>query len=1058
MAGILSKSLIPLSLSGPVPYLPTVPQLILITGSTTHKIDSFITPFQQLPAKSSQSEPLRVRFHTLWGLATMRLHRHRLSNSREDLDEAILNLTELILLPPRLWLERGSNIVQALFILARALLERSEGSDQLEDATYAAKYLRHLRDQPHATVGFLRHAVTALLLDVMELQLDLEASNTEEMAVLFHELLASDASDADTTRSVTLLVRAVPSMIRLFVPDQPLNQVIECLRLAKMHKPRLRKAHVALFYCLFVRYCMTFVNDDYEEAASILDEIIASSSPGDSQDEDVTVLRRIVTVLAVARSRMHDTPEYSEEAMYRARAFLSSSPVEHPLNHFVNQSLEGGSEQRLRHFGSIDGLETSSSNSPLSQPVQVVSFGEYEDDDSDFGRGDKTKLLRGLLSGIHDDDITKVDEAIEKGRTMLPPGPSDWDTVYYFAEFGDVLFEAFLRTKKIEYINESIDTRRRALESLSQPALRFRTLNLLSLSLCIRSLDFPGHCAQDLDEALELLPQCVNDERANLPDRFLLACWWATFARLNRHPSVSTAYESTVSLMQDTLLFAPTLQLQHANLAKTSYASHSMPLDYASYQVDLHQLEEAIVTLERGRALLWSEMRRLRASVDQLPQADSDLGHKFAVINRDLETLTKSISPSHKVSTDDGAADDLRAVDSFGRLLLKQRGLLKERDNLISQIQALPGFDSFLTSPSFDTLRSAASSGPVVIINHSIWRSDILILLHNTSPSLIPTPDDFYPRSSALKDELLDSRHKHGLDSSHYDKTLAYVLAELYKLVGKPVVDRLRELKVPEQSRIWWCPTSVFCSLPLHAMGPIPSDEGEMRYFLDLYICSYTPTLSALIQSRNRNSGSRSSDRPSLLLVAQPDPSLPTVGGEIQVVQALDTEVTSLISEAATRAAVINGFDHNRFVHFACHGTLEAGKPFEAGFELYGERLTLLEIVRSHLPTAEFAFLSACHTAEVTEGSIMDEGLHLAAAVQYCGFRSVVGTTWAMLDEDGRELAEHFYKALFSTSRREQGIPYHERSAKALRFAVKKLRRKRWITLERWVNFVHYGA
>jgi hypothetical protein len=132
-------------------------------------------------------------------------------------------------------------------------------------------------------------------------------------------------------------------------------------------------------------------------------------------------------------------------------------------------------------------------------------------------------------------------------------------------------------------------------------------------------------------------------------------------------------------------------------------------------------------------------------------------------------------------------------------------------------------------------------------------------------------------------------------------------------------------------------------------------------------------------------------------------------GGEIQVVQALDTEVTSLISEAATPATVIDGFRHHRFVHFACHGTLEAGKPFEAGFELHGgERLTLLEIVRSHLPTAEFAFLSACHTAEVTEGSAADEGLHLAAAVQYCGFRSVVGTMWAMVDEDGRDLANIF--------------------------------------------------
>ncbi|KAI9451569.1 CHAT domain-containing protein [Lactarius psammicola] len=557
----------------------------------------------------------------------------------------------------------------------------------------------------------------------------------------------------------------------------------------------------------------------------------------------------------------------------------------------------------------------------------------------------------------------------------------------------------------------------------------------------------------------------MTDMRACLIDSSLHA-YGPSFARGFRHPSTSIAYENAISSMQKALLFAPTLQLQHATLLTTSDYSHRMPLDYASYRIDLRQVEGAIEILERGRALLWSEMRHLRTSVDQLLQAHPLLAHKFAAVNRDLEELTKSIPPSHQLSMDDGGAEDLRAVDPFSRLLLKQRRLLKERERLISQIQVLPGFDNFLTSPPFDALRSAASRGPVIIINHSKWRSDILILLHNTPPSLIPTSASFYRRASRLKNKLLASRDKYGLDSGHYDQTLAFVLAKLYRLVGKPVIDRLRELKVPEQSRIWWCPTSVFCSLPLHAMGPIPSDDGEKRYFLDLYVCSYTPTVSALIQSRNHDFGLRSSDleRPSLLLVAQPNPSLPTVKGEIQVIQNLrdntDTEVTSLISEAATPSAVINGFRHHQFVHFACHGTLEAGNPFEAGFELYGdERLTLLEIVRSHLPTAEFAFLSACHTAEVTEGSIVDEVLHLAAAVQYCGFRSVVGTMWAMVDEDGRDLAEHFYKALFSTtSRREQGIPYHERSAKALRFAVKKLRRKKRITLERWINFVHYGA
>ena len=1011
-----------------------------------HDIDSDITSHENFLSTSPRSHIFRPIALTC--LASALFERNLLLNQREDLDKSIFRCTESILLPSPSRLEHGQRIFQTLFLLTSALFERSRVSEQPEDAIHAAKFLHHLRDQPLVAVGIPRHAVTTLLIDSLALQVELGArdvmQNIEEMAVLCKELLTTDASDCDATRSITLFSTVVRSKISLRFQNQPLDQVIECLRVAREHKPDLREACITLAFMLSHRYLTTYGNDDYEEATSIFDELITSSSPGEIQDNFSDIAQEYVTSLAILRSVTHETPEYSEEAIFRARSFVaSSSDKDTKLIHSALLfDLEHNGEQRQRNFGSIEGLQASSSRSHL--PVAEIPFRE-------------TTLFR-ILSTIRD-NIANIDEAIELGRSVLPSSTQrDKDTSFPLFLFGTILFEAFRRTNKIEHLNESINTYRQALERPTSQAERFTTHRRLSMSLLTRSERFPGHRTQDLDEGLKLLSQFVKDEHVNLPDRFQSACVWASVARRDRHSSVSTAYGCAVSLMQDTLLFAPTLQLQHTTLA-TSEDTHSMPLDYASYQVDLGQLQEAIETLEKGRALLWSEMRHLRASIDQISKADPDLGRKFAAVNRDLEELTKSIPPSHKVSVDDGAVDGLRAVDPFGRFLLKQRGLLKERDKLISQIQGLPGFDSFLASPSFDTLRSSASSGPVIIINHSSWRSDILILLHDRPPSLVPTPHDFYDHASGLKEKLLDSRHKSGLGSNHYQEALASVLADLYQLVGKPVIDRLRHLKVPEQSRIWWCPTSVFCSLPLHAMGPIPSDDGEMRYFMDIYICSYTPTLSALIQSRNRAFGSQSSDRPSLLLIAQPDPSLPTVQGEIQVVQALDTKVTSLISEAATPATVVDGFHHHRFAHFACHGTLEPGKPFEAGFELHGgERLTLLKIVRSHLPTAEFAFLSACHTAELTEGSMVDEGLHLAAAMQYCGFRSVVGTMWAMVDEDGQELAEHFYKALFSTARREEGIPYHERSAKALRFAVKKLRRKRYITLERWVNFVHYGA
>ncbi|KAH9171594.1 hypothetical protein EDB89DRAFT_1093378 [Lactarius sanguifluus] len=569
---------------------------------------------------------------------------------------------------------------------------------------------------------------------------------------------------------------------------------------------------------------------------------------------------------------------------------------------------------------------------------------------------------------------------------------------------------------------------------------------------------------EDLNEAIRLLPLAINDQYARAPDLFGLSCSWALLARHIGDLSVLTAYDSAMTLLQRSLSFSPTLQIQHARLVAMGEDRHTMPLDYASYQIDLGRYEEAVETLEQGRALLWSEMRSLRTPIANFTgdHSASPLEKRFAEINQELENLTMSISPSGKLETKDGVDQGGDGMDPFGRLVVAHRKLVEERDALILQIQGCPGSERLLRTVSFATLRSAASRGPVILINHSKWRSDILIIDHNSLPCAIPTPDDFYDRANKLRDSLIAAR-KEGLDSAKYQRALRVVLGDLYELVGQPVIKKLRVLGVPEQSRIWWCPTSVFCYLPLHAMGPIPSEhmsgpsKPSKRYFSDLYIPSYTPSLSALIESRSPSA--QALDQPSLLLVAQPDGSLPGVWGEIHVMHSLNVPVTTLISKSATflfpssRASEITGSPI-----LQCHwksGERQAIRRFvptsRRGASHSAGNRTISSSERRSSPS-----FRVVTPAEITEESIADEGLHLTAAMQYCGFRSVVGTMWAMADTDGRDLAENFYKSIFSG--REQGVPHYERSARALRDAARKLRRKEGITLERWVNFVHYGA
>jgi tetratricopeptide (TPR) repeat protein len=691
-----------------------------------HQIAAEISRYRLELSALPRYHPLRPRCAGL--LALRLLKRYVLFDKKEDIDKSIIYLTESLLSPARSWLAHGPRIFNILYFLARSLLVRSRVSKEPEDAISAAKCFRLLRDLAHAPFTFSRQSVTAYLVETLGFQMELKASDVvqtiEEMAVLTHELLTSDPSCDETTAAVAIFAQALTSKLPKPFQDQALNQIIACLRLARMHKPELRKIHFCLAICLARRYLSTRVDDYYEEAISIIDETIASNLPG---DKFVARCQQLAPVLAMlARSK---SPEHLEEAMYRTRTFLDSSSVEDPFYPTLSYALGYVAKQRFQYFGPIDGLEASSNDFRPPLPLGLA-------DDSDLTR---KQLIDGLLSGIRNNDITDVDEAIEKGRTIL--ASSDPSDLRWSLEYGKILFEAFNRTEKIEYVNESIDITRQLLARSPPMKLYIKAVHRLAICLVVRSEISPGHHTQDLDEVAELLPQCLNDDSRSFPlhPRFGLACIWADAARRGRLPSTSTAYETAVSLLQHTLFFAPTLQLQHATFAKNGSWRSTMPLDYASYQVDLGQLEEAIETLERGRALLWSEMRHLRASVDTLRQINPQLGDKFAAVSRELEELTKSIPPSHKLNMDDDIIDDVRAVDPFGRVLVNQRGLLKERDKLISQIRALPGFDRFLTSPSFDILRSAASSGPVIIINHSEWRSDIIILLHNASPSLIPT-------------------------------------------------------------------------------------------------------------------------------------------------------------------------------------------------------------------------------------------------------------------------------------------------------------------------------
>ena len=375
----------------------------------------------------------------------------------------------------------------------------------------------------------------------------------------------------------------------------------------------------------------------------------------------------------------------------------------------------------------------------------------------------------------------------------------------------------------------------------------------------------------------------------------------------------------------------------------------------------------------------------------------------------------------------------------------RNRILSENWEKAVQQVRAIEGFNNFLQAVPFATLQAAAADGPVILINISDYRSDAIILHINSPPLLVPLPEVQPNHLTHLAEQLTLARGR-----ADCSKDIPPILRALWKNIVSPIVDRLAEIGVPEKSRLWWCPTSELSGLPLHAAGPYRPKQKNLP---DIYTSSYTTALSALIRARSNTSGQRVV--PKLLVVGQPSEALPNIGAEIDNLRQLGDFVDVLVGAEANRDQVLRALQQHSWAHFACHGHLgDITQPFRASFELHsGSSLTLLDLIQAKLPNAELAFLSACHSAE-GDSITPDESIHLAAALQFCGFRSVVGTLWAMDDEDGPMISKEFYKHMF----RDPGNKADFRdSAEALSVSIRAMR-KNGVPLERWILFVHIGA
>ena len=653
-------------------------------------------------------------------------------------------------------------------------------------------------------------------------------------------------------------------------------------------------------------------------------------------------------------------------------------------------------------------------------------------------------------------------EAIDLRRKALeccPPGQFNRYISLY--NIGHVLLISFAVNGELILLEEAVEHLTKAKEETSDDH-PFRTAINSVLATCFL---IQGQLDTSFDQnlAFTLFKEATTHRTSTSKSRFNVGLQWIGAAEKYKHPSVLLAYSSTLNLLQQSLLVNPTVETQRDFLI---HLPKSLACDACACAVESGNIEKAVELLELGRVILWNRMRGYRHTMDGLRKSSKAyLVSKFETLSASLETLAMSSETSESLASPHQWSSVVKYSSPFELKMRDQRLLLQEWDEIVRKIRRVPGHNDFLKPIPFDILRSASAEGPVIIVNLSERRCDAIILVQDQPPVLVPlqsiTVDAVEVMNVDLQESLVLSPEKLEIDATELDipprklwnmrlNKIQSVLRNLWEHVGYPIHEQLLEINVQEMSRIWWCPTGQLCALPVHAAGPC---RGEVRNFPDLYISSYTPTLSSLISARAVED---LATNPSFLAIGVPDNTLRSAEEEIAKIRDYIPDVKVMIGKQVTRDLLLSALRQHSWAHFSCHGHWNTLQPFQSYFELFSkETVSVLELAKERLTHAEFVFLSACFAATPDLAGAPDEVIHLASAMQFSGFRSVVGTLWELIDKDAPQLASDFYQNLVQEGKEKLNF---KDTARALSSAVNMMRKKPNMTPNRWIQIIHIGA
>jgi tetratricopeptide (TPR) repeat protein len=631
------------------------------------------------------------------------------------------------------------------------------------------------------------------------------------------------------------------------------------------------------------------------------------------------------------------------------------------------------------------------------------------------------------------EDIDRAVEVASKAVDAMAPDHLDRATV--LNNLGNKLGTRSEWTRSKVDLDRAIDVAREAVEATALDDSNLAIwLNTLGIWLGKR-FEWTGS-VQDISEAIEIATMAADATPLGHPDRASRLCNLGSLLRL-RFEHTGAEEDNNESLLAfkkgwNSRTSPPSVRIRSAREAAAIFSSRSqwdessalieqsvkllpsVSPRYLRHTDQQHMLADfaglassaaatalnvgkdasyALELLELGRGVIASMLLEMRTDLSDLERQFPKLATEFVSLRDELD------SPANTMVL----LGDASAIEVRGK---RRREAEKMFPAVLEEIRSKPGFENFLHPPLTGELKTAASSGPIVVVNVNVYRCDAFLVQQHGPIKALKLPN------LHLKD--IDEHAKSIRDDNPW-KTLEW----LWDVAASPILDELGFKKLPSNNswpHIWWILAGQLTQMPFHAAGQYY--KGSSNTVLDRVMSSYSPTIKALIYGRqycSKHPTQQTSEN--ALLVTVPGSGLPYALDEVKMLEGLCPFLKlKPVQPAPQRDEILTHLRACKVFHFASHGRSNPLEPSESCLVLEGENNSItvadLRDCRLQENSPFLAYLSACSTKVNEDRRLIDEEIHLVSACQLAGFRHVVGALWEVSDKYCVDVARVLYETI----------------------------------------------